>query len=105
MSRRRANSAVPQELIERGVHTSATLSTRGDMPYRGPGLPIEIPEDEAGNPNLLAAASFIESVRNDTRPFADEQVGWKSAVAVALGNEAIRGKHYVEFSDHLEDKE
>ncbi len=101
----RANSAVPQELIERGVHTSATLSTRGDMPYRGPGLPIEIPEDEAGNPNFLAAASFIESVRTNTRPFADEQVGWKSAVAVALGNEAIRGKHHVEFTDHLKAKE
>jgi hypothetical protein len=101
----RANSAVPQELIERGVHTSATLSTSGDMPYRGPGLPIEIPEDEAGNPNFLAAASFIESLRNGTRPLADEQVGWNSAVAVALGNEAIRGKRYVEFADHLESKE
>ena len=98
----RANSAVPEELIERGVHTSATLATSGDMPYRGPGLPIEIPENEAGNPNLLAAASFIESLRNDTRPFADEQVGWASAVAVALGNRAIRGEHYVEFSDHVE---
>ena len=97
----RANSAVQQELIERGVHTSATLSTSGDMPYRGAGLPIEIPEDEAGNPNFLAVTSFVESVRNDTRPFADEQVGWNSAVAVALGNEAIRGKHFVEFADHL----
>jgi predicted dehydrogenase len=101
----RANSAVPQELIERGVHTSATLSTRGDMPYRGPGLPIEIPEGEEGNPNFLAVSSFIESLRNDTRPFADEKVGWASAVAVALGNEAIRGKGVVEFSDYLEEGE
>jgi predicted dehydrogenase len=101
----RANSAVPQELIERGVHTSATLSTSGDMPYRGPGLQIEIPEGEAGNPSFLAAAAFVRSVRNGTRPFADAQVGWKSAVAVALGNEAIRGKRYVEFADHLESKE
>jgi predicted dehydrogenase len=97
----RANSAVPEDLIERGVHTSATLSTSGDMPYRGPGLPIEIPENEAGNPNYLAVASFIESLRTGTRPFADEQVGWNSAVAVALGNEAIRGKHYVEFADYI----
>jgi predicted dehydrogenase len=101
----RANSAVPEELIERGVHTSATLSTQGDMPYRGAGLPIEVPEDEAGNPDFLAAAAFIESLRTDTRPFADEQVGWASAVAVALGNEAIRGKGYVEFSDYLEARE
>jgi predicted dehydrogenase len=97
----RANSAVPQELIERGVHTSATLSTSGDMPYRGPGLPIEVPQNEAGNPNLLAVESFIESLRSDTRPFVDEQVGWNSAVAVALGNLAIRGEHYVEFGDYL----
>jgi predicted dehydrogenase len=97
----RANSAVPEELIERGVHTSATLATSGDMPYRGPGLPIEVPKDEAGNPNYLSVASFIDSLRNGTRPFADEQVGWNSAVAVALGNEAIRGKRYVEFADHI----
>jgi len=98
----RANSAVPQELIERGVHTSATLATNGDMPYRGPGLPIAVPEEEPGNPNFLAAASFVESVTDDTRPFADEHVGWRAAVAVALGNEAIRGKRYVEFADHVE---
>jgi predicted dehydrogenase len=95
----RANSAVPQELVERGVHTSATLSTSGDMPYRGPGLPIEIPQDEMGNPNLLAVAAFVDSVRTATRPFADERVGWASALAVARGNEAIRGKRYVEFAD------
>jgi predicted dehydrogenase len=97
----RSNSAVPQELIDRGVHTSATLSTRGDMPYRGPGLPIEVPKEEAGSPDFLASAAFIESLRDDTRPFADENVGWASAVAVALGNEAIRGKGHVRFADHL----
>jgi len=101
----RANSAVPEELIEHGVHTTASLSTQGDMPYRGPGLPIEVPEEEAGNQDTLAAAAFIESLQTDTRPFADEQVGWASAVAVALGNEAIRGKGVVEFSDYLEVEE
>ena len=98
----RSNSAVPQELIERGVNTSASLSTRGDMPYRGAGRVIEVPEEEAGTPELHAATSFIESIRNDTRPFADEQVGWASAVAVALGNRAIRGGGRVDFSDHVE---
>jgi predicted dehydrogenase len=100
----RANSAVPQELIERGVHTSATLATSGDMPYRGPGLPIETPQDELGNPNLLAVAAFVDSVRTGTRPLADERVGWASAVAVARGNEAIRGKRYVEFAN-LDERE
>jgi predicted dehydrogenase len=98
----RANSAVPEELIERGVHTSATLATRGDMPYRGAGLRIEVPENEAGNPNFLAVASFVDSLRNGAKPFADERVGWSSAVAVALGNQAIRGKNVVDFSDYLE---
>jgi predicted dehydrogenase len=99
----RANSAVPEELMERGVYTSATLATRGDMPYRGSGLPIEVPESEAGNPNFLAVASFVESMKSGARPFADERVGWSSGVAVALGNQAIRGKGVVDFSDHLED--
>jgi predicted dehydrogenase len=101
----RANSAVPQELIERGVHTSATLSTTGDMPYRGAGLPIDVPPDEAGNPNFLASVAFIDALRNDTRPFADEHVGWKSAIAVALANEAIRGKHHIDFADYVEAEE
>jgi hypothetical protein len=74
------------------------------MPYRGPGRLIEAP-GEAADPNYLAAASFIQSLQSDTRPFADENVGRASAVAVALGNEAIRGKHYVEFADHLEGDE
>jgi predicted dehydrogenase len=101
----RANSAVPEELMERGVHTTATLATRGDMPFRGPGLPIEIPEGQMGNPNYLAVASFIDSLRNGARPFADERVGWDSAIAVALGNEAVRGKGAVRFSDYLGDRE
>jgi predicted dehydrogenase len=97
----RANSAVPEEMAERGVHTSPTLSTEGDMPYRGPGRPIEVPPEQAGDPNLIAVAAFTESLRNDERPFADERVGWDSAVAVALGNRAIRGERHVEFADHL----
>jgi hypothetical protein len=74
------------------------------MPYRGPGLPIETPQDELGNPNLLAVAAFVDSVRTGTRPLADERVGWASAVAVARGNEAIRGKRYVEFAN-LDERE
>ena len=44
----------------------------------------------AGNPNLLASASFIECIEKNQRPFADELVGWNSAVAVATGVEAAR---------------
>jgi predicted dehydrogenase len=101
----RANSAVPLELIEAGAHTSPTLATRGDMPYRGPGLPIDVPEGEMGSPDLFAAAAFVESIRTDTRPFADEEVGRASAVAVALGNQATRGRERVDFPHGLEDTE
>jgi predicted dehydrogenase len=85
----RLNSAVPSEMLARGVDTKPSLSTEGDMPYRGPGKEIKVPEDEAGDPNLLACASFIESLRQDRQPYADEKVGWAAAVPVALGNEAI----------------
>ena len=82
--------------------TGATLATRGDMPYRGRGRPLAVPDGEAGNPNFLAAADFIDAIRNDLPTFADERVGWASAVAVALGNQAVRGLNHVEFADHLE---
>ena len=97
----RRNSAVPEEMIESGVNTSATLSTEGDMPYRGAGRPIEVPEDEVGDPNVLACASFFECLRQNQRPFADERVGWTTAVPVALGNEAIYTTSRVDFADHL----
>jgi predicted dehydrogenase len=101
----RENSAVPRGLVEeRGVVTGATLATRGDMPYRGSGMPIDVPDGQAGNPNFLAAADFIDAIRNDRATVADEHVGWRSAVAVALGNRAVRGENHVDFSDHLEDE-
>jgi predicted dehydrogenase len=101
----RANSAVPLELIEKGVHTTPTLSTRGDMPYRGAGLPIEVPEMELGSPDLFAAAAFVDSIRTDSEPFADAEVGRASAVAVALSNEAIRGKTRIEFPNGFDSTE
>ena len=96
----RANSAVPEELMERGVNTSASLSTEGDMPYRGPGMDIQTSEADA-DPNLLAVASFFESIRQNQRPFADEIIGWNSAVPVALGNKAIRSTTHIPFADHV----
>jgi predicted dehydrogenase len=98
----RANSAVPKEMIDRGVNTSATLSTKGDMPYRGPGRKIEVPEAEAGDPNLLACESFFECLRQNQRPFADERVGWASAVPVALGNEAVYAANRVDINNRVQ---
>ena len=99
----RPGSAVPPEMIEAGVNTSPTLSTAGDMPYRGPGAPIEVPPEKAGDPSTLAAAAFIDCIRNDERPVADARVGWDTAVAVALGNRAIHATERVDFAEHLQD--
>jgi predicted dehydrogenase len=96
----RDNSAVPEELMERNVYTSASLSTAGDMPYRGPGMDIQTSAAD-GDPGMLAVEAFIETLRNDARPFADDQVGWNSAVPVVLGNMAIRSASRVDFADHV----
>jgi len=98
--RKRASSPV-SEITERGVPTGATYSTRGEMPYRGPGSPVKVPDGTEGNPNLAACKSFIESLRNDTRPFADERVGWGSGVSVYLANRAIEAGRRIMFADHL----
>jgi predicted dehydrogenase len=97
---KRASSPV-SEVTERGVPTGATYSTKGEMPYRGPGSRVKVPEGTEGNPNLSACKSFIESLRNDARPFADERVGWGSGVSVNLANKAIEEGRRIMFADHL----
>src|SRR5260370_15867155 len=37
------------EITERGVPTGATYSTKGEMPDRGPGSPVKVPEGTRGN--------------------------------------------------------
>jgi len=98
---KRATSPVPEATTERGVPTGATYRTRGEMPYRGPGSPVKIPEGAEGNPNFLACRSFIESLRNNSRPFADEHVGRASAVSVSLANKAIEAGRRIMFADHV----
>ncbi len=93
----RPNSAVPDTRVE-GIRSRSTLSTRGDMPYRGPGTTIELADDEQGDPSFYSASSFVDCVRTGDRPLADVAVGRDSAVPVALGNRAIRSGDRVEFS-------
>ncbi len=95
----RPNSAVPDALVEAGVNTTASLSTSGDMPYRGRGRLIEIERRNAGEPSLHAARAFIESIRDDTRPVADEIVAWGEGVSVALGVEAVRSGTRIDFAE------
>jgi predicted dehydrogenase len=98
---KRAVSPVPEATTERGVPTGATYRTSGEMPYRGPGSPVKVSEGAEANPNFVACRSFIESLGKDTRPFADERIGWASAVSVYLANQAIEQGRRVIFSEHL----
>jgi predicted dehydrogenase len=95
----RPDSAVPAEMAEHGVNTTASLSTRGDMPYRGRGRLIKIERREAGDPSLHAARAFVTAVRGGTDPAADAVVGWREGVAVALGVEAVRTGTRIDFAD------
>jgi predicted dehydrogenase len=96
------NSAVPESFKGKTHDTGATLATAGDMPYRGPGKPVEKPEGDASNQDFQAVAAFCDSVRTGTRPFADQQVGWASALPVIFGDQAIREGRHVDFSGHME---
>ncbi len=89
------------EVVERGVVTGATYSPRGDMPYRGPGSPIKTADGLKGNPNYLQCESFVENLRAGKRPFADEKVGWASAVSVVLANKAIEEGRRIKFDEHV----
>jgi predicted dehydrogenase len=94
-----SNSAVPEDLVvEHGVTTGA--SYRAEVPYRGSGTPIEVPQGTAGNSDFLACSAFINSLRNNQRPDADERVAWNEGVAVALGNLAIQQGKRIKFADY-----
>ncbi len=95
-----ANSAVGEHtVVEHGVVTGA--SYRAELPYRGKGQPLPVPEGTQGNPDFLACTSFIESLRSNKRPLADEQIGWNSGVTVAMGNYALDHGERVRFADHI----
>lgn len=94
------NSAVPQELIvEHGITTGASF--RAEVPYSGPGDSSPVPEGIEGSADYLAVRSFIECLRKNQRPSADERAGWASGVTIALGNQAITSGEPVKFADHI----
>lgn len=77
------------------VVTSASYKPANEMPYRGPGVPVEVTEGE--DPTTAATRAFIYCVRNRERPIADEHVGLGSAVAVAAADEARAAGRQVEI--------
>lgn len=93
------SAALVESVVEHGVVTGA--SYRAEIPYGGPGEPITVPEDKAGNADYVACQSFIESLRNNQRPQADERAGWAAGVAVAVGNQAIDQGGRIRLADHI----
>jgi predicted dehydrogenase len=95
-----AGSAVPEAVIvEHGVTTGASFAA--EVPYNGAGEALVVPEGLEGNVNYLAMSSFIDCIRNNKRPSADEHAGWNSGVTIALGNLAISSGQRVNFADHI----
>ncbi|HXN21607.1 MAG TPA: Gfo/Idh/MocA family oxidoreductase [Candidatus Dormibacteraeota bacterium] len=100
---KRPQSAVSEgTVLEHGITTSASF--RAELPYRGPGEPVPIPEDRKGNADFVACNSFIESLRKNQRPEADEQTALADGLAVALGNQAIDQGKRILFSEHMRSK-
>jgi predicted dehydrogenase len=97
---KRPQSAVIHEtIVEHGIVTGATY--RAEMPYRGPGEAVPVPEDKQGSPDYVACASFIDCIRKNRRPLADERVALIEGVAVALGNQAIDQGKRIMFPDEV----
>ena len=70
-----------------GITTGASYSTKGEMPYRGPGEKLAVPATE--DPTLTACRAFIECVRAKRQPLANARVGYGSAIAAAIANRAV----------------
>ncbi|WP_158945610.1 Gfo/Idh/MocA family protein [Granulicella sp. S190] len=79
---------------EKGVTTSASYRSSGEMPYRGPGRPVNVTTAE--DPTTAATRAFIYCVRTSSRPIADVHVGLGSALAVVQSNQARLQKREIE---------
>lgn len=76
------------EIIQHGITTGASYSTKNEMPYRGPGERLAVPAVEA--PTLTACRSFIHCVRTGEQPIANAYIGFGSAMASSIASKAVR---------------
>lgn len=85
----KAHKAIPTgaEVVQRGIVTGASYRTRGEMPYRGPGEKVSSSNGE--DPTLAALQSFVRCVKTKEKPLADLRAGYASAIATAVGNQAL----------------
>jgi predicted dehydrogenase len=79
---------------EKGVTTSASYLSSGEMPYRGPGKAVDVKTAE--DPTTAATRAFVYCVRTNSRPIADVHVGLASALAVVQADRARIEKREVD---------
>jgi predicted dehydrogenase len=79
---------------DRTVTTSASYRPGGEMPYRGPGKPVDV--SSAEDPTTAATRAFVYCVRTGTEPIANVHVGLGSTLAVVQANQARLQKREVE---------
>jgi hypothetical protein len=72
-----------------------------EMPYRGKGEAVPLPKDVEENAVFEACGAFVRSVVTNQKPEADEHLGWGEAVAVVLGDQAIREGKRIWFKDYM----
>jgi predicted dehydrogenase len=77
----------------KAVTTSPSYQPSGEMPYRGPGKPVQVTTAE--DPTTAATRAFVYCVRTGTQPIADVHVGFGSALAVVQSNHARLKKQEV----------
>jgi len=78
---------------DEAVVTSASYNPSNEMPYRGPGRPVDV--STAEDPTTAATRAFVYCVRTGTRPIADVHVGLGSALAVVCAHESLRSHNQI----------
>jgi predicted dehydrogenase len=74
-------------VVQNGIVTGASYSTRGEMPYRGEGERIVTKDDE--DSTLTAVRSFVGAVHGEHPIEADVYVAYGSAIACAVAHSAV----------------
>lgn len=80
------HTAANAEIVQNGITTGASYSTKGEMPYRGAGKRLPVADNE--DPTLSACRSFIQCVRTREQAIANAHVGFASAIASSVANKA-----------------
>jgi predicted dehydrogenase len=79
----------------KGVVTTASYNPSNEMPYRGPGSPVQV---TAEDPTTAATRAFIYCVRHNTEPIANVHAGYGSALGVINACESRKSHAQVEIN-------